>query len=86
MDSDKKDKKLPYEPPRIYELEVDMAQAMGQSVCNPNGNRAGGLCNNGNRANNACNDGNRARTECDGGSSGAPPPPPTCETGDMDAS
>jgi hypothetical protein len=70
------DKKIPYEPPKIYDLEVDMDQATGQSVCTPNGNRAGGMCSNGTRASGDCNNGNRAGTECDSGNNGAPPSQP----------
>jgi hypothetical protein len=67
MASDKK--KLPYEPPEIYELEVDMAQAMGKSACS-NGNKIGasGKCNNGNKAGGGgCNHGNKAGFSCDQG-------------------
>lgn len=75
MNSDKKDGKRPYEPPRIYELEVDMAQAMGKSLCTK-GNRVGGPCDHGNRAGTDCSKGNRAGVECDKGTHGAPPPKP----------
>ena len=44
MNSKKMDKKIPYEPPRIYELKVDMTQAMGQTMCNPTGDGASGAC------------------------------------------
>jgi hypothetical protein len=67
-----KGKKRRYEPPRIYEMEVDMTQAMGASLCTT-GNRASGACNTGNRAAANCVNGSRAGTMCNSGSSGAPP-------------
>lgn len=73
------DKKRRYEPPRIYEMETDMSQAMGQSLCG-NGNRAAGACNIGNRAAGECRSGNRATSSCASGSKGAPPPSP-CQMG-----
>lgn len=81
MDSEKRDKKRPYEPPKIYELEVDMTQAMGQSLCR-NGSRAGGACNNGAHAGTDCRNGNMAGNTCDGGSSGRPPVVIPCAMGD----
>jgi hypothetical protein len=77
MDSKDKNKKRPYEPPTIYELDVDMTQAMGQTNCS-NGNRAAGLCLTGNRAGNPdCTFGNRASVTCGRGNS----PGWNCSTG-----
>jgi len=77
MDSIKKDTKLPYEPPRIYELEVDMTQAMGASKCSTGSSATGSTCRigrsyspsasctSGNKASGSgprsCQSGNRAR-------------------------
>ena len=47
MVSEKKDGKRPYEPPKIYELEVDLNQAMGMTQC-ARGNQATGSCARGN--------------------------------------
>lgn len=85
MDSIKKDRKLPYEPPKIYELEVDMTQAMGYSLgaCD-NGNHAGSgggeKCKNGNWAGSGtrnCNNGNKATSDCYNGNSAGS----SCTTG-----
>jgi hypothetical protein len=72
MDSEKKDKKLPYEPPKIYELEVDMSQAMGQTSCD-NGNTASATCTRGNTATTSCERGNAATTFCNPGGNYVPP-------------
>ena len=63
MDSVKKDGKLPYEPPKIYELDVDMIQAMGASVCTIGASAAGWrVCSNGGntRTTAACRNGTGA--------------------------
>jgi hypothetical protein len=64
-------KKLRYEPPRIYEIKVDMAQAMGATRCQA-GTNATGRCNTGSRAG-TCSNGNIATSTCSGGSSGRTP-------------
>jgi hypothetical protein len=69
MDPKDKNKKRRYEPPKIYELDVDMTQAMGASVCK-SGSQAASTCSNGPQAKGACSNGNRAVTTCSGGSSG----------------
>ena len=46
MGSGKKAKKYPYEPPVIYELQVDLKQAMGQTQCTA-GQYAAGACSGG---------------------------------------
>ena len=46
MSSGKKDKKHLYEPPVIYELQVDLKQAMGQTQCT-SGTYASGACSTG---------------------------------------
>lgn len=70
MEPNGKDKKRPYEPPRVYEMEVDMTQAMGASLCS-NGTQASGACNAGNRAGSTCGNGNRATNRCSTGSTGS---------------
>jgi len=79
MASTEKDKKRRYEPPRIYEMEADLTQAMGQSLCS-RGNQAVGACGVGGRAAGDCRDGGRAASSCGAGNQGAPPPAP-CEMG-----
>ncbi|MBN2124791.1 MAG: hypothetical protein JW821_10895 [Deltaproteobacteria bacterium] len=80
MDSKGNDKKRPYEPPRIYELDVDMTQAMGQSLCRT-GSFAAGACDNGAQASGSCQNGAQAGVECDRGSSGRPPVVIPCTMG-----
>ena len=64
MSSGKKDKKHPYEPPVIYELQVDLKQAMGQTQCT-SGTYASGACSSGtNPYGTACNDGASAQRSC----------------------
>ena len=61
MDSEKGHKKRPYEPPKIYELEVDLTQAMGQTQCTM-GRGASGACSRGNLpAGSGCADGPRVQ-------------------------
>ena len=80
MDSTKGDKKRPYVPPKIYELEVDMAQAMGKSTCTT-GAHASGQCANGSQAGSNCNNGGQAGATCDRGSQGRPPTVIPCAMG-----
>ena len=66
MVSEKKDGKRPYEPPKIYELEVDLNQAMGQTQC-ARGNRPAGACaigNNPGGGGNDCVSGRRPVSAC----------------------
>jgi len=38
----------PYEPPEIYDLNIDFAQALGATRCSPTGqSTASGICTNG---------------------------------------
>jgi hypothetical protein len=60
MDSIKKDGKLPYEPPKIYELDVDMIQAMGASTCHPGASAAGYECKAGSSPASSCTNGSSA--------------------------
>jgi hypothetical protein len=72
MDSTGNDNKKPrYEPPRIFEMEVDMTQAMGATRCQA-GTNATGPCNTGSRAG-TCSTGNTATNTCSGGSTGKTP-------------
>jgi hypothetical protein len=67
-------KKRPYEPPKIYELEVDLTQAMGQTQCSRGLNAAGACrpgksaistnCKPGLSATVQCNPGNRPGLAC----------------------
>lgn len=67
MEPEHKGKRLPYEPPKIYELDVDLTQAMGQTRCNP-GQRAAGACTNGAQAQApGCTNGGRPAGRCVGG-------------------
>ena len=70
MNSDEK-KKRRYEPPKVYDLDVDLTQAMGQTVCSV-GNQAAGACNaGGTPAGVTCQVGSAASTQCrDGGTPG----------------
>ena len=77
MDSEKENKKRPYEPPRIYELEVDLTQAMGQTQCTA-GRGASGACGRGNLpAGSGCNPGSSASLLCGRGQR----PGATCSAG-----
>lgn len=68
MDSEKKDKKPPYVPPVIYELDVDPIQAMGQTQCDPYGSSASAQCTSGECPTTLqCCDGAAATTRCDTG-------------------
>jgi hypothetical protein len=80
MGSIKKDRKLTYEPPKIYEIDVDMTQAMGASQCKKGvsatykacsaGNRPAS-CTNGNRASgSSCKKGTQGTTGCRTGTQG----------------
>jgi hypothetical protein len=71
MSSEKKEKKLPYEPPKIYELDVDMSQAMGQTSCS-RGNTASSTCSRGNSATMSCSRGSAATSYCNTGGSYVP--------------
>jgi hypothetical protein len=71
MDSEKKGKKLPYEPPKIYELDVDMSQAMGKTSCT-RGSTASAACTRGNAATMSCSRGAAATTYCNTGGSYVP--------------
>jgi hypothetical protein len=74
---DKEKKKKPYEPPLIYEMEVDLTQAMGQTqcgrgtnasgACNPGRNPAGVNCSAGPGAAVQCTNGNRPGANCSSG-------------------
>ena len=75
MGSGKKAEKYPYEPPVIYELQVDLKQAMGQTQCSL-GTYASGACSVGqspfscqvgNAAGSRCADGGRPGTSCNAG-------------------
>jgi hypothetical protein len=67
MSSGKKEKKYPYESPVIYELQVDLKQAMGQTQCT-SGTYASGACSVGtNPYGSGCNDGARAQRSCANG-------------------
>ena len=64
MVSEKGHKKRPYEPPKIYELEVDLTQAMGQTQCTV-GRGASGACSRGNLpAGSGCGAGGSAGVLC----------------------
>jgi hypothetical protein len=63
MNTSKKDIKRKYEPPEIYEIESDITQAMGQSLCD-RGQNAIGQCAIGNTAGGACDIGGRAGSQC----------------------
>jgi hypothetical protein len=77
MDSEKGHKKRPYESPKIYELEVDLTQAMGQTQCT-NGEGASGACSSGNLpAGSGCGPGSSATVLCGNGQR----PGATCNSG-----
>jgi hypothetical protein len=75
MGSGKKEKKYPYEPPVIYELQVDLKQAMGQTQCTAgqfasgacSGGQAPFSCRVGSNAGNRCTDGGTPGTLCNAG-------------------
>lgn len=54
--------KKPYEPPKIIDLQVDYAQAVGQSKC-LTGGQATGQCTGGSTATGACNTGPAFRAQ-----------------------
>ena len=60
MDSIKKDGKLPYEPPKIYELDLDMTQAMGATKCRTGASAAGYECKSGSSPTSSCTNGSSA--------------------------
>ncbi len=67
MDSENRREKLPYEPPKVYELDVDLTQAMGQTQCTA-GRGASGACNRGNLpAGSGCGAGRSAGVLCGNG-------------------
>jgi hypothetical protein len=67
MDPEKGQKKRPYESPKIYELEVDLTQAMGQTQCTA-GRGASGACSRGNLpAGTGCGNGGSASVTCGSG-------------------
>jgi hypothetical protein len=70
MNEEKKNKK-PYEPPRIYDIAMDLHQAMGQSNCNPGS--GANQCSNGTSPTNAqpCPNGNMNANGCANGTGGA---------------
>ncbi|MBW2029114.1 MAG: hypothetical protein JRH06_05085 [Deltaproteobacteria bacterium] len=66
MDSKDK-KKRPYEPPRVYELDVELSQAMGQTQC-ARGASASGSCSAGRGPTTTnCTNGQSASTQCAAG-------------------
>jgi hypothetical protein len=73
-----KNNKQRYEPPKIYEIETDMTQAMGQSLCNP-GHFAGGPCDRGAAAGTQCFHGHTADGTCTHGPRIGREPPPGWE-------
>lgn len=75
MSPDNKDIKRRYEPPKIYEIETDMTQAMGQSLCYQ-GRFAGGPCDRGAGAGTQCFNGLSADSTCTNGPRIGRPPPP----------
>lgn len=77
MGSGKKEKKTPYEPPVIYELQVDLKQARGQTQCTA-GQYASGACSGGQAPyGTACNDGASAQYPCVNGTTAGT----TCNSG-----
>ncbi len=77
MTPEEKGKKRKYEPPSVYELQVDLTQAMGQTVCAA-GRQAAGACQAGQTpAGVTCVTGQSASTQCGAGRS----PGTTCNTG-----
>ncbi|MFH1490047.1 MAG: hypothetical protein ABII06_14185 [Pseudomonadota bacterium] len=67
MDSENKNKKRPYEPPQIFEMDVDLTQAMGATQCG-RGIAAAGSCKAGpNPAGVNCSAGARAAVQCASG-------------------
>jgi hypothetical protein len=61
----------PYEAPKIIDLQVDYAQAVGQSRCLAGG-QATGQCTTGAQATSECTTGAQATATCSGGSSFTP--------------
>lgn len=81
MATEKKGKKIKYEPPRVYELQVDLTQAMGQTVCTA-GRSAAGSCQAGSGpAGVTCVTGRSANTQCGAGNT----PGTSCSTGQRPA-
>ncbi|MBW2344835.1 MAG: hypothetical protein JRF53_12640 [Deltaproteobacteria bacterium] len=77
MDAENEHKKRPYKPPKIYELEVDLTQAMGQTQCSA-GRGASGACSRGNLpAGSGCGAGGSASVLCGNGQR----PGATCSRG-----
>jgi hypothetical protein len=77
MSPKEKEKKPKYEPPSVYELQVDLTQAMGQTVCTA-GRQAAGACSQGQTpAGVTCATGQSATTQCGAGRT----PGTTCSTG-----
>ena len=77
MTEEEREKKIKYEPPRVYELQVDLTQAMGQTVCTA-GRSAAGSCQTGQGpAGVTCSTGRSATTQCGAGNT----PGTTCSTG-----
>jgi hypothetical protein len=77
MGPEEKGKKAKYEPPRVYELQVDLTQAMGQTVCGA-GRAAAGACQAGTGpAGVICAPGGGATTQCTVGNN----PGTTCGAG-----
>jgi hypothetical protein len=77
MSPEEKGKKRKYEPPNVYELQVDLTQAMGQTVCTV-GRQAAGACQRGQTpAGVTCVTGQSASTQCGAGRT----PGTTCSAG-----
>ena len=67
MDSDNRGKKRPYEPPKVYELDVELTQAMGQTQCTVGRNAAGSCSAGQNPASANCGPGQSANVQCGAG-------------------
>jgi hypothetical protein len=77
MNQGEKGEKRKYEPPSVYELQVDLTQAMGQTVCTT-GRQAAGACQRGQTpAGVTCVTGQSASTQCGAGGG----PGTTCSAG-----
>jgi len=81
MDSEEKRPKRPYEPPQIFEMDVDLTQAMGATQCG-RGIAASGACSSGrNPAGVNCSAGPGAAVQCTNGNR----PGATCSSGNHPA-
>ncbi len=66
----KKDGKLTYEPPKIYEIDVDMTQAMGASQCGKGASATHKACSAGNRPASCTNGSGATGSSCTKGTLG----------------